>query len=142
MSPIKAPRPSAMASSMTRDQMLRMSHRRRSHLTACEVSQKASGCKFLYLRIYFYILRKTTDFSLTLQLGSLTPGRKRRALPITDTIAASVKSSPVPISTAEANESISMLIKLCPFFLKKLSGQEWIEIPISTSIYIRYTNKR
>jgi len=64
-----------------------------------------------------------------------TPGRKRRALPITDVIAAIVKSSPVPISTAEANESVSMLIKLCPFFVKKfhISGREWIEMPASNA---------
>ena len=50
-------------------------------------------------------------------------------------MAAIVKSSPVPISTAEANESISMLIKLCPFFVKKLniSGEEYIEMPSSNT---------
>ena len=50
---------------------------------------------------------------------------------MSDVISAVIKSSPVPISTAEANESITMLIKLCPFFLKKLSvsGGEWVEMP-------------
>ena len=46
-----------------------------------------------------------------------------------------VKSPTVSISIAEANESISMLIKLCPFFVKKLniSGEEWIEMPSSNT---------
>ena len=50
---------------------------------------------------------------------------------MSDVISAVIKSSPVPISTAEANESISMLVTLCPFFLKKLyvSGGEWVEMP-------------
>jgi len=44
----------------------------------------------------------------------------------------------VPLSTSEAHDSIAMLIKLCPFFLKKLdlSGSEWLEMPapIPTSV--------
>jgi len=50
---------------------------------------------------------------------------------LNDVITAVVKSSPVPISTAEGNESIAMLVKLCPFFLRKLdiSGSEWLEMP-------------
>lgn len=52
-----------------------------------------------------------------------------------DVITAVVKSYPVPISRAEANESITMLIKLCPFFLKKLdvSDGEWLEMPASAT---------
>lgn len=91
----------------------------------------------LSLQIYFYILciKNYRLFSNPTTGTSLTPSRKRRALPITDVIAAIVKSSPVPISSAEANESISMLIKLCPFFVKKLhiSGKEWIEMPSSNT---------
>ena len=66
---------------------------------------------------------------------SSTPGRKRRALPVTDVIAAIVKSCPVPISTSEANESMLMLIDLCPFFVKKfnISGKEWLEMPASNA---------
>jgi len=50
---------------------------------------------------------------------------------VADVITAVVKSSPVPISTAEANESITMLVTLCPFFVKKLdvSDGEWLEMP-------------
>jgi hypothetical protein len=46
-----------------------------------------------------------------------------------------VKSSPVPISSAEAAESLAILTKLCPFFLKQLNiaGQDWLEMPASTS---------
>ncbi|KAF9451613.1 hypothetical protein P691DRAFT_723592 [Macrolepiota fuliginosa MF-IS2] len=67
--------------------------------------------------------------------GSATPGRKRRALPMAEVAFAVVKSSPVPISTAEANESLTLLVKLCPFFLKKLDiqGEEWLEMPASSS---------
>ena len=70
-------------------------------------------------------------FSKPPTCGSSTPTRKRRALPTSDVIAAIIKSSPVPISAAEANESLAMLIKLCPFFLKQLnfSGEEWLEMP-------------
>ena len=46
-----------------------------------------------------------------------------------------VKSSPVPISNAEAIESVNMLTKLCPFFIKPLSidGEEWFEMPSSST---------
>ena len=45
-----------------------------------------------------------------------------------------VKSSPVPISTAEATESLSILTGLCPFFLKPLTiaGEEWLEMPAAS----------
>lgn len=48
--------------------------------------------------------------------------------------AAIIKSSPVPISEAEAVESVNMLAKLCPFFIKPLSidGEEWFEMPSSS----------
>ena len=61
--------------------------------------------------------------------------RKRRALPLTEISAAIVKSSPVPISDAEAIESVNMLTKLCPFFIKPLNvdGEEWFEMPSSSS---------
>ena len=68
--------------------------------------------------------------------GSLaTPGRKRRALPASEVAVAVVQSSHVPISVAEANESLSLLVKLCPFFLKRLDiqGEEWLEMPASFS---------
>jgi len=49
--------------------------------------------------------------------------------------AAIVKSSPVPISEVEAVESVNMLARLCPFFIKPLSidGEEWFEMPSSSA---------
>jgi hypothetical protein len=57
--------------------------------------------------------------------------RKRRALPLSEVITAVVKSSPVPLSSAEAVDSLTMLTKLCPFFLKQLAiaGEAWLEMP-------------
>jgi len=57
--------------------------------------------------------------------------RKRRALPASEVAAAVLKSSPVPMSSAEAQESLAILTRLCPFFLKPLDidGQEWLEMP-------------
>ncbi len=56
-------------------------------------------------------------------------------MPTREVAAAVIKSSPVPISAAEATESLGLLVKLCPFFLKKLDiqGEEWLEIPAPTS---------
>lgn len=68
--------------------------------------------------------------------GGTATGRKRRTLPTAEVAKAIVKSSPVPISTAEANESLTLLVKLCPFFLKKLDiqGEEWLEMPASSHV--------
>lgn len=71
-------------------------------------------------------------FSTPVGGSSSTPtARKRRALPTAEVVNAVVKSSPVPVSTAEANESLSMLAKLCPFFIRELdvAGKEWLEMP-------------
>ncbi|KAJ3729002.1 hypothetical protein DFJ43DRAFT_1156561 [Lentinula guzmanii] len=68
--------------------------------------------------------------------ATLTPSlRKRRTLPLAEVATAIMKSSPVPISQAEANESLELLITLCPFFLKQLTigGEEWLEMPSSLS---------
>ncbi|KAF7301396.1 CDT1-C domain-containing protein [Mycena indigotica] len=61
--------------------------------------------------------------------------RKRRALPLTEVTAAVIKSSPVPISSAEAVDSVAMLVKLCPFFLKQfaVAGEAWLEMPASST---------
>lgn len=61
--------------------------------------------------------------------------RKRRALPLADVTAAVLKSAKVPISAAEARESLEMLTKLCPFFLRPLNvtGDEWLEMPAPSS---------
>ncbi|KAL6299099.1 hypothetical protein BKA93DRAFT_808318 [Sparassis latifolia] len=62
---------------------------------------------------------------------STPSARKRRALLTSEVAAAVVKSSPVPISSAEAYESLHLLTKLCPFFLRRLdiAGGEWLEMP-------------
>jgi hypothetical protein len=62
--------------------------------------------------------------------------RKRRALPISEVVAAVTKSSPIPISSAEAAESISLLKTLCPFFLKilEIGGENWVEMPGSSAL--------
>ncbi|KAF9076002.1 hypothetical protein BDP27DRAFT_1314859 [Rhodocollybia butyracea] len=64
---------------------------------------------------------------------STPTSRRRRTLPLAEVATSIVKSSPVPISTAEANESLELLLTLCPFFLKRLviSGEEWLEMPSS-----------
>jgi hypothetical protein len=56
-------------------------------------------------------------------------------LPTSEVALAIVKSSPVPISSAEAHESLSLLTSLCPFFLKEMdiAGEEWLEMPVPTS---------
>ncbi|KAF5369751.1 hypothetical protein D9758_001195 [Tetrapyrgos nigripes] len=66
--------------------------------------------------------------------SNLPTSRKRRTLPRSDVASAVVKSSPVPISSAEANESLDMLTKLCPFFLKPfvIASEDWLEMPPST----------
>ncbi|KAI0092605.1 hypothetical protein BDY19DRAFT_1054098 [Irpex rosettiformis] len=60
--------------------------------------------------------------------------RKRRALPSSEVAAAVIKSSPVPISKAEAQESLDLLVELCPFFLKRMDvgNVEWLEMPASS----------
>lgn len=65
--------------------------------------------------------------------ASTTPSttRKRKALPSSEVAAAVVKSSSVPVSSAEAQESLDLLTSLCPFFLKPLDigGEDWLEMP-------------
>jgi hypothetical protein len=57
-------------------------------------------------------------------------GRKRRALPSSEVVNAIIKSSPVPVSSADATESLEILADLCPFFLNplKISGEDWLEM--------------
>ncbi|KAK7695521.1 hypothetical protein QCA50_000157 [Cerrena zonata] len=65
--------------------------------------------------------------------GSATAAtiRKRRTLPYTEVTSAIIKSSPVPISLSDAQDSLKMLASLCPFFLqyKNIGGEEWLEMP-------------
>ena len=52
-------------------------------------------------------------------------------MPAPEVGSAIIKSSPVPLSLAEAHESLAMLTKLCPFFIRNIdvSGEEWLEMP-------------
>ncbi|KAF8974359.1 hypothetical protein BDZ97DRAFT_1911552 [Flammula alnicola] len=123
MSPTKTPRQETPGSKLTRDQMLKMSQdelRRR-----CLLGRLGGVAESVWML-----------FSNPTTGGSSTPARKRRALPTSDVVTAVIKSSPVPISTSEANESLAMLVKLCPFFIQKLniSGGEWLEMPASAPI--------
>ncbi|KAI0033782.1 hypothetical protein K488DRAFT_47046 [Vararia minispora EC-137] len=63
--------------------------------------------------------------------SSAVTARKRRTLPQTEVMSAILKSAPVPISAAEAQESIELLTSLCPFFLRRLSvgDEDWLEMP-------------
>ena len=56
-------------------------------------------------------------------------------MPQPEVAAAIIKSSPVPLSLAEAHESLAMLTKLCPFFLQRLDvgGEEWLEMPSASA---------
>ncbi|RSH93519.1 hypothetical protein EHS25_007875 [Saitozyma podzolica] len=65
-----------------------------------------------------------------------TPPRgRRKAIPLSEAAEVIVKSSKTPISTAEAQTSLQMLTKLCPFFLtlKTVARQEWIEMPLAVA---------
>ncbi|VDB96992.1 unnamed protein product [Peniophora sp. CBMAI 1063] len=63
--------------------------------------------------------------------GGAAASRKRKAIPQYEVVEAILKSSPVPLSAAEAQESISILTSLCPFFLRavNITGEEWLEMP-------------
>jgi hypothetical protein len=75
-------------------------------------------------------------FSAPAGSSSMTPTmRKRRMMPTTEVVSAIIKSSSVPISLAEAQESVTLLTTLCPFFLKAvdITGQEWLEMPATVN---------
>ncbi|KAL0949652.1 hypothetical protein HGRIS_009696 [Hohenbuehelia grisea] len=117
-SPTKTPRHDITGGKLTRDQMLKLGQeelRRR-----CLLGRLGGVAESVWM---FF---STPSGSIT-----STPSRKRRALRLAEVAAAVVKSSPVPISNAEATESLSMLADLCPFFLKPLNvgGEEWLEMP-------------
>ncbi|OCF37113.1 hypothetical protein I316_01018 [Kwoniella heveanensis BCC8398] len=61
------------------------------------------------------------------------PRGRRKAIPMSEVADVIVKSSKTPISTAEAQDSLTLLTQLCPFFLttKKIGKQEWLEMPSS-----------
>ncbi|GLB33658.1 putative DNA replication factor Cdt1 C-terminal domain [Lyophyllum shimeji] len=120
-SPTKSASSAAKSGKLTRDQMMKMGQdelRRR-----CLLGRLGGVAESVWML-----------FSTPATGSSATPSaRKRRALPTSQVATAVIKSSPVPISAAEANESLSMLAKLCPFFIKELNiaGEEWLEMPAS-----------
>ncbi|KAF8076237.1 hypothetical protein FPV67DRAFT_404816 [Lyophyllum atratum] len=122
-SPTKAPSSEVKGGKLTRDQIMRMGQeemRRR-----CLLGRLGGVAESVWML-----------FSTPVTGSSTTPtARKRRALPTPEVVTAVIKSSPVPISAAEANESLSMLSNLCPFFVKELNiaGEEWLEMPASNA---------
>ncbi|KAF8842221.1 hypothetical protein BDN67DRAFT_965972 [Paxillus ammoniavirescens] len=74
-------------------------------------------------------------FSSPVGSTTMPTARKRKALPANEVTAAIIKSSPVPMSTSEASESLKLLTTLCPFFLKPLdiNGEDWLEMPPTIS---------
>ncbi|KAJ3575154.1 hypothetical protein NP233_g1284 [Leucocoprinus birnbaumii] len=120
-SPAKYSQDPQTPSSLTRDQMLKL-------------SQEETRRRCLLGRLDRVAESVWMKFSAPANGSLATPGRKRRALPASEVAAAVVQSSHVPISAAEANESLVLLMKLCPFFLKRLDiqGEEWLEMPATS----------
>ncbi|CCM04838.1 uncharacterized protein FIBRA_07031 [Fibroporia radiculosa] len=113
----------AASGKMTKDQLLKLSQeetRRR-----CILGRLGGVAESVWML-----------FSNSSSSASGSTSRKRRALPTPEIVAAVLKSSPVPISAAEAQESLNLLAKLCPFFLRPLNiaGSEWLEMPAPSSI--------
>ncbi|KAI0306961.1 hypothetical protein B0F90DRAFT_1622156 [Multifurca ochricompacta] len=121
---------------LSRDQLLKLSQeemRRRVLLGRLE-----GVAESVWMYVTVFLLVSMTNFLSRLFSGPSTTNvglstRKRRALPASEVAAAVLKSSTVPMSTAEAQESLTILASLCPFFLKLLDidGQEWLEMPAS-----------
>ncbi|KAJ7796918.1 hypothetical protein B0H14DRAFT_3887346 [Mycena olivaceomarginata] len=122
-SPTKAASSEVKGGKLTRDQRLKMGQdelRRR-----CLLGRLGGIAEGVWMM-----------FSTPASGSTVSPtARKRRTLPMSQVTTAIVKSSPVPISSAEAVDSLVMLAKLCPFFLKQLTiaGGEWLEMPAPSS---------
>ncbi|EJD53993.1 hypothetical protein AURDEDRAFT_148745 [Auricularia subglabra TFB-10046 SS5] len=67
--------------------------------------------------------------------NGLALGRKRRVMQMSEVVRAVIKSSPVPLSEVDAQQSLIMLTELCPFFLTRvvIAGEDWLEMPSSSS---------
>ncbi|KAJ7368176.1 hypothetical protein DFH08DRAFT_17409 [Mycena albidolilacea] len=122
-SPTKAASSEVKGGKLTRDQLLKMGQdelRRR-----CILGRLGSVAESVWMIFSTPALGSTSSSTV----------RKRRALPMSEVNPAIVKSSPVPISSAEAADSLAMLAKLCPFFLKQLTigGEAWLEMPAPSS---------
>ncbi|TRM68240.1 hypothetical protein BD626DRAFT_394784 [Schizophyllum amplum] len=122
--PSKTPMKEVPGSRMSRDQMLKMGQeemRRR-----CLLGRLGGVAESVWM---FFSTPPSSSSTST------PTARKRRTLPTSEVAQAVIKSSPVPISLAEANESLEMLTSLCPFFLKPLNiaGEDWLEMPSTVS---------
>lgn len=122
-SPTKTPRLDRYEGSMTPSSMMRL-------------TQEALRRRCILARLPEVAESVWMVFSSTGCGVSATPSsRRRRTMPMSEVAAAIIKSSTVPLSVAEANESLEMLVRLCPFFLKKIviSGQDWLEMPANSN---------
>ncbi|KAF8529288.1 hypothetical protein BU17DRAFT_73431 [Hysterangium stoloniferum] len=74
-------------------------------------------------------------FSSPAQTSStpMSIARKRRTMETREVVRALVSSATVPISAADAQDSITLLMSICPFFLRPLviAGEDWVEMPAS-----------
>ncbi|KAJ7699936.1 hypothetical protein B0H17DRAFT_925654 [Mycena rosella] len=113
-SPTKAASSEVAGGKLTRDQMLKMGQ-----------DELRRRC----------LLGRLGGVAESVWINATPTVRKRRALPQSEVMTAVVKSSPVPLSSAEAVDSLAMLTKLCPFFLKQLTiaGEAWLEMPASSA---------
>ena len=101
------------------------------------MSQKVFGCEFLLACTGASLIphhRMFTNPTPGSEVTMTPTHRKRRTLPTSEVAGAVMKSSAVPISLTDANDSLEMLTDLCPFFLKPLNldGDEWLEMPKAT----------
>ncbi|KAL1761503.1 hypothetical protein FB107DRAFT_286135 [Schizophyllum commune] len=122
--PTKTPMKEVPGSKMSRDLMLKMGQeemRRR-----CLLGRLSGVAQSVWM---FFSTPAASSSNAT------PTARKRRTRPTSEVAQAVIKSSPVPISLSEANESLEMLTSLCPFFLKPLNiaGEEWLEMPATVS---------
>ena len=137
-SPTKALSKEVTGGKLTRDQILKLGQeemRRR-----CLLGRLGGVAESVWMSVYLYSQKQLRFINCSRLFSTPTPGstanptaRKRRALPTSEVATAIIKSSPVPISSAEANESLSILVEICPFFLKELDipGEAWLEMPSS-----------
>ena len=121
---------------MSRDQLLKLSQEEMRHRVLLGRLEGIAESVWMYVFVFLLFSFLISPSRLFLGPSTTNVGlsaRKRRALPASEVAAAVLKSSPVPMSTAEAQESLAILTRLCPFFLKPLDvdGQEWLEMPAS-----------
>jgi hypothetical protein len=146
-SPTKSASAEVKGGKLTKDQMLKLSQdevRRR-----CLLGRLGGVAESVWMCVHHHssniLSRLKTNISLYRLFSSpagsstMTPTmRKRRMMPVTSVAQAVIKSSPVPISLAEAQESLELLTSLCPFFIRPVTvtGEDWLEMPAPTATTI------